>query len=127
MRRSKSPRHLIPNDDVKHGLDDKEWSRSTDDGCSGLIRRYIREAGVRNLERELTTLARKAVKDYDVQEEDGQSDRRSRLREYPASPKFRYGEARERRPGRNRHRTGIERSRRRAAHHRSVMMPGKGR
>src|SRR5258706_9657685 len=54
-------RHLIPNAISKHGLDSKEWSID-DDALLLMIRRYTREAGVRNLERELSTLARKAVK-----------------------------------------------------------------
>src|SRR3974377_1132388 len=54
--------HLIPNVTTKHGLDAKEWAID-DEALLTIIRRYTREAGVRNLERELSTLARKAVKD----------------------------------------------------------------
>ena len=55
-------KHLIPNAITKHGLDSKEWSID-DEALLFLIRRYTREAGVRNLERELSTLIRKAVKE----------------------------------------------------------------
>ena len=54
--------HLIPAAIKKHGLDPSEWSID-DEGLLTLVRRYTREAGVRNLERELSNLARKAVKD----------------------------------------------------------------
>src|SRR6185295_12781989 len=47
---------------TKHGLNSKEWAID-DEALLLLIRRYTREAGVRNLERELSTLIRKAVKD----------------------------------------------------------------
>src|SRR5204863_119457 len=55
-------RHLLPKQIKSHGLKDEEWS-ITDDALRDLIRYYTREAGVRNLERELANLARKAVKD----------------------------------------------------------------
>ncbi len=55
-------RHLLPKTVKAHGLKDGEWS-ITDDGLRDLIRYYTREAGVRNLERELANLARKAVKE----------------------------------------------------------------
>ena len=55
-------KHLIPNAIAKHGLESKEWSID-DDALLLMIRRYTREAGVRNLERELSTLTRKAVKE----------------------------------------------------------------
>src|ERR1700759_2371448 len=55
-------KHLIPNAISKHGLKDDEW-KITDDGLRDLIRYYSREAGVRNLEREIANLARKAVKE----------------------------------------------------------------
>jgi ATP-dependent Lon protease len=55
-------RHLIPNALKKHGLTEKEWAID-DEGLLELIRRYTREAGVRNLERELSNLIRKAVKE----------------------------------------------------------------
>jgi ATP-dependent Lon protease len=45
-----------------HGLQKKEFE-ITDDGLYEVLRRYTREAGVRSLEREINTLARKAVKD----------------------------------------------------------------
>ncbi len=55
-------RHLLPNSMGKHGLDAKEFEVE-DSGVVELIRRYTREAGVRNLEREISNLARKAVKE----------------------------------------------------------------
>src|ERR1700757_496027 len=58
-------RHLIPKEVEAHGLKKDEWS-ITDDGLRDLIRYYSREAGVRNLEREIANLARKAVKDIET-------------------------------------------------------------
>jgi len=55
-------RHLLPKQVKAHGLKDGEWS-ITDEALRDLIRYYTREAGVRNLERELANLARKAVKE----------------------------------------------------------------
>jgi ATP-dependent Lon protease len=55
-------RHLIPKQMKEHALKKGEFS-ITDDSLRELIRYYTREAGVRNLEREIANLARKAVKD----------------------------------------------------------------
>ena len=55
-------KHLIPHAITKHGLKDGEWAIS-DEALLLLIRRYTREPGVRNLERELSSLIRKAVKE----------------------------------------------------------------
>jgi ATP-dependent Lon protease len=55
-------KHLIPNSLKKHGLDPKEWS-ITPEALQFLVRRYTRESGVRNLEREISNLVRKAVKE----------------------------------------------------------------
>ena len=55
-------KHLIPHAIAKHGLKDGEWAIS-DEALLLLIRRYTREVGVRNLERELSSLIRKAVKE----------------------------------------------------------------
>ena len=52
--------HLIPKQVKSHGLKEGEWSIS-DDAVRDLIRYYTREAGVRNLEREIANLSRKAV------------------------------------------------------------------
>jgi hypothetical protein len=52
--------HLIRKQEEMHGLKKGEWS-ITDEGLRDLIRYYTREAGVRNLEREIAGLARKAV------------------------------------------------------------------
>ncbi|KPN63111.1 ATP-dependent Lon protease [Aliiroseovarius crassostreae] len=52
--------HLVPQQIKDHGLKAKEFSL-TDDALSDVIRYYTREAGVRNLKREIGKLARKAV------------------------------------------------------------------
>jgi ATP-dependent Lon protease len=86
-----SRKHLIPNALSKHGLDTKEWS--IDDAALLLmIRRYTREAGVRNLERELSTLARKAVKDLMLSKKKSVKVTEASLEEYLGVPKYRFGE-----------------------------------
>jgi ATP-dependent Lon protease len=55
-------RHLIAKQMKQHGVKKREWSIS-DEALRGIIRYYTREAGVRNLERELASLIRKAVKE----------------------------------------------------------------
>jgi len=84
-------KHLIPNALAKHGLDAKEWSID-DDGLMLLIRRYTREAGVRNLEREISTLARKAVKELMLSKKKTVKVTVDNLSDYLSVPKFRYGE-----------------------------------
>jgi ATP-dependent Lon protease len=53
--------HLIPKQVKDHGLKKDEWSIS-EDALRDIIRYYTREAGVRSLEREIASLARKSVK-----------------------------------------------------------------
>jgi ATP-dependent Lon protease len=52
--------HLIPKQTTNHALKKGEFS-ITDAALTEMIRTYTREAGVRNLEREIAKLARKAV------------------------------------------------------------------
>ena len=54
-------RHLLPKQIERNGLKAKEITVN-DSAIIGIIRYYTREAGVRNLERELSRLCRKAVK-----------------------------------------------------------------
>jgi ATP-dependent Lon protease len=84
-------KHLIPNALTKHGLDSKEWSID-DAALLLLVRRYTREAGVRNLERELSTLARKAVKDLMISKKKTVKITEAAVEEYLGVPKFRFGE-----------------------------------
>ncbi len=84
--------HLIPVAVSKHGLTKDEWS-ITDDGLMMIIRRYTREAGVRNLEREISNLARKAVKEILMSGSKTVNVTVDNLPDYLGVPKFRYGEA----------------------------------
>src|SRR6056297_153387 len=59
-KREIAKRHLLPKQIKNHGLKDKEF-RLTDAALLDVIRYYTREAGVRNLERELARIARKAL------------------------------------------------------------------
>ncbi|MGE3995707.1 MAG: endopeptidase La [Variibacter sp.] len=86
-------KHLIPNSITKHGLDAKEWSID-EAGLLFLIRRYTREAGVRNLEREISTLIRKAVKDLVLdKKKKAVKITADNIGDYLGVPKYRYGEA----------------------------------
>jgi ATP-dependent Lon protease len=84
-------RHLLPNSMAKHGLDASEWEVQ-DSGLSELIRRYTREAGVRNLEREISNLARKAVKEILTSKKEKIVVTAENVAEFLGPPKFRFGE-----------------------------------
>jgi len=84
-------RHLIPEAMKKHGLQEKEW-QIDDEALLTLIRRYTREAGVRNLSRELANLARKAVKEILLSKKRKVPVNGKNLGDYLGVPKFRYGE-----------------------------------
>src|SRR5439155_17604696 len=83
--------HLIPHAIAKHGLNAKEWTLD-DEALLTIIRRYTREAGVRNLERELSTLIRKAVKELIITKKKTVKVTGANLADYLGVPKFRYGE-----------------------------------
>ena len=87
-----SRQHLIPEAIKKHGLDSKEWA-ITDEALLTLIRRYTREAGVRNLEREISNTVRKAVKDILLKSQKSITVDEKLLEEYLGPPRFRYGMA----------------------------------
>jgi len=86
-------RHLIAKQLKETGLKGAEWS-ITDEALLDLIRYYTREAGVRNLEREIANLARKAIKEIlmesDVKKVDITSDN---LEKFAGVRKYRYGMA----------------------------------
>ncbi len=85
-------KHLIPAAVHKHGLSPTEWSVD-DAALLELIRRYTREAGVRNLEREISNLARKAVKELLMSKKKKVPINLENLTTYLGVPKYRYGEA----------------------------------
>ncbi len=84
-------RHLLSHSMIKHGLDAKEWVVE-DSAIMELIRRYTREAGVRNLEREISNLARKAVKEILTNKSRTIVVNSENVAEFLGPPKFRYGE-----------------------------------
>ncbi len=86
-------RHLISKQIEESGLRKGEWSIS-EEALRDLIRYYTREAGVRNLERELANLNRKAVKDILSKEKvTSVKVTRRNLSKYAGVRRYRYGEA----------------------------------
>jgi ATP-dependent Lon protease len=85
-------RHLIPKTMKDHGLREGEYSVS-DEALREVIRTYTREAGVRNLERELATLARKATKDLVLKKTLKVDVDAAKLADYLGVPRFRHSEA----------------------------------
>ncbi|MEI7669154.1 MAG: endopeptidase La [Pseudomonadota bacterium] len=84
--------HLIRKQIKSHGLKDKEWSIS-DEALRDVIRYYTRESGVRNLERELASLTRKAIKNILMKNITSVAITPENLGEYLGVKKYSYGEA----------------------------------
>ncbi|GGF51916.1 Lon protease [Terasakiella brassicae] len=87
-------RHLITKQMKAAGLKDEEWSIS-ESAIRDLIRYYTREAGVRNLEREIAMLCRKATRDILLKKADKVALTTRNLEKYAGIKKFRYGEVEE--------------------------------
>ena len=85
-------RHLIDKEVKAHGLKKGEFSVS-DDALRDLIRYYSREAGVRNLEREVANLARKAIKEILMKGLTKVTVTRKNLEKYAGVRRYRFGEA----------------------------------
>ncbi|MDZ4736348.1 MAG: endopeptidase La [Rhodospirillaceae bacterium] len=84
-------RHLIPKQMTEHGLKKGEWSMS-EDALRDLIRYYTREAGVRNLEREVANLTRKAVKELLMHRIEKVTVTRRNLGKFAGVKRYRFGE-----------------------------------
>jgi ATP-dependent Lon protease len=85
-------RHLMPKQLEAHGIKPQEWALSSD-ALVDLIRYYTREAGVRNLEREIANLIRKVTKEILLEDRKRVNITRRNLERYAGVRKFRYGEA----------------------------------
>ncbi len=84
-------RHLVNKQGEAHGLKKEEWSIS-DEALHELVQTYTREAGVRNLEREIANLARKAVKEIVTTKVKKVAITKKNLQKFSGVPRFRYGE-----------------------------------
>jgi ATP-dependent Lon protease len=84
-------RHLLPKAIKDHALQPKEFSL-TDDALRNVIRLYTREAGVRSLEREMMTLARKAVTEILKSKKKSVKITDKNLSDYLGVERFRFGQ-----------------------------------
>jgi ATP-dependent Lon protease len=90
-------RHILPKQLELHGLKDKNVT-ITDDAIKAIISEYTREAGVRNLEREIASVCRKLARDIVLKESsNGKSKRNNKyfvnaekVEEYLKTPRFRH-------------------------------------
>ena len=89
-----SQKFLIPNQSKNNGLKKEEWT--IDEGINReIIRHYTRESGVRNLEREISKIARKLVKKIDNKEQINNPLKFDDLKDLLGVQKFKYGEIEE--------------------------------
>ena len=86
-----SQKYLIPKQSENNGLKSDEW-KIEEDVNRKIIRNYTRESGVRNLEREISKIARKIVKKIDGNEKVNNPLKVSDLSDYLGVEKFNHGE-----------------------------------
>ncbi len=84
-------KYLLPKQIKENGLKPGEWTVS-DEALKDIIRFYTRESGVRSLEREISKLARKGVKDIVTKTKDTIKIDEKNLNDYLGVKKFKYGE-----------------------------------
>jgi ATP-dependent Lon protease len=83
-------RHLLSKQLKNHGLKEGELALK-EDALSSIIQRYTREAGVRNLEREIAKIARKAVTKIVKKEVETLEVTADNISDFLGVEKFRYG------------------------------------
>ena len=89
-----SQKYLIPKQSENNGLKSDEWKIDTSVNRK-IITNYTRESGVRNLEREISKIARKIVKRIDGKEKVNNPIKDSDLSSYLGIEKFNYDEIEE--------------------------------
>ena len=89
-----SQKYLIPNQSKNNGLKKNEW-KIDEEINRKIIRHYTRESGVRNLEREISKIARKLVKKIDNNEAVNNPINDKDLKKLLGVEKFKYGEIEE--------------------------------
>lgn len=89
-KREIAKQHLLSKQVKNHGLKAKEFEL-TDEALTEIIRTYTREAGVRNLEREVAKVARKALTSIVKKETESVTVTADNLSDFLGVPKFRYG------------------------------------
>ena len=89
-KREIARRHLIAKQVKNHGLKNDEFE-ITDGAINEIIRRYTRESGVRNLEREIAKLARKVVTKIIKKEANEIKVTSENIDDFLGVKKFRYG------------------------------------
>ncbi|AUQ54692.1 endopeptidase La [Phaeobacter inhibens] len=89
-KREIAKQHLISKQVKNHGLKAKEFEL-TDEALTEIIRTYTREAGVRNLEREIAKVARKSLTKIVKKEAETVSVTGDNLDDYLGVAKYRYG------------------------------------
>ncbi len=87
--------HLVPKQIGEHGLD-AEKVKFTDDGLKTLVRGYTREAGVRNLEREVAAVLRKVTRGFAEETLDKITIDAAKVQDYLGVPRFEYEEIEDR-------------------------------
>jgi ATP-dependent Lon protease len=88
-------RHLVPKQIAEHGLSEGQL-RFTDDAIKAVTRGYTREAGVRNLEREIAAICRKATRAIAEGQTDPVVVDAARVVTYLGAPRFQFEEIAER-------------------------------
>jgi ATP-dependent Lon protease len=84
-------KYLLPKQIKDNGVKDKEMNLA-DDIIKEIIRSYTKESGVRNLEREISKVARKVVKKVVAGEEKEVSINAKNLPDFLGVPKYKFGE-----------------------------------
>lgn len=84
-------RHLLPKIVREHALKPNEFHLA-DSALQTILRRYTREAGVRNLERELAKIARKVIKTLLMSKKKSIRVTSKNIEDFLGIPRFRYGE-----------------------------------
>ena len=89
-----SQKYLIPKQSENNGLKKDEWGIDKNINKE-IIRHYTRESGVRNLDREISKIARKVVKKIDNNESVNNPIQKNDLKDLLGVQKFNYGEIEE--------------------------------
>ena len=87
-------RHLLPKQMKAHGLKPAEY-QIDDDALLEIVRRYTREAGVRNLERELAKTCRKAITEIVKDGAKSVHVTQAKIADHLGVPRFKFGLAEE--------------------------------